>query len=500
MDILLAGLQAAFTFSNLIFVISGVTLGIVVGAVPGLNGPMAIAIAVPMTYTLSPLAALSFLVGIMKGSTIGGAIPAILINTPGTPDAVITALDGYPLTRKGKPQKALKMALYASVTGDTMSDLVLFSVAAPLAVVALKMGPTEMAAVILLSFSVIAGMIGDSLLKGIIAVFLGVLLSAVGLDPEHATPRLTFDNMELFDGLQLAAVAVGMLAVAQVITALEELRQGSEMVKPPAFSPHKAERRISWAEYRSCLPAMLRGGTIGTLIGALPGIGSSAAAVISYTATKNRAKPEENFGKGEIKGIAAAESANSSVSGANLIPLLALGIPGNVGAAMLVGAFIIQGITPGPMLFEEQGELIYGLFGAMIMANVCNFVIGNVGLRVFSYVTQVSALIVMPVVMLLCLAGVYLSTGSLFTVGVMIVFGLLGYLLRKTDYPFLPLLIGFILGPMFELSLTQSLIIADGDWLFLTSHPIAVILGLCSIAVLWRLGFSGRRVAGHLKD
>lgn len=500
METLLAGLQSAFTFYNLLFVIAGVTLGIVVGAIPGLNGPMAIAIAVPMTYTLSPLAALSFLVGIMKGSTVGGAIPAILLNTPGTPDSVITALDGYPLTKKGKPLKSLKMALYASVTGDTMSDLVLFSVAAPLAVVALKMGPAEMAAVILLSFAVIAGMIGDSMLKGVIAVFVGVLLSAVGLDPENATPRLTFDQMDLFDGLQITAVAVGMLAVGQVITALEELRHDKIAVKPPEFSGDKADRRISWAEYRSCLPAILRGGTVGTIIGALPGIGSSAAAVISYTATKNRAKPDEHFGEGEIKGIAAAESANSSVSGANLIPLLALGIPGNVGAAMLVGAFIIQGITPGPMLFEEQGELIYGLFGAMVMANVCNFFIGNIGLRVFSYVTQISPLIVMPVVMLLCLAGVYLSTGSLFTIGVMIAFGLFGYLLRKTGYPFLPLLIGFILGPMFELSLTQSLVIADGDIGFLKDHPIALGLGIVSIVVVWRLGFSNKKVASHLKD
>ncbi|UTW11404.1 tripartite tricarboxylate transporter permease [Marinobacterium rhizophilum] len=470
------------------------------GAIPGLNGPMAIAIAVPLTYTLTPLAAISFLVGIMKGSTVGGAIPSILLNTPGTPDAVVTALDGYPLARKGKPLKALKMALYSSITGDTLSDIVLFTVAAPLALVALKMGPVEMTAVMLLAFAVITGMIGDSMIKGVIAVFLGILFSAVGLDPENATPRLTFDSIELFDGLEITAVAIGILAVGQVLTALEELRGGYQSSVVPGFSGAKADRRISWAEYKECLPTMLRGGVIGTLIGALPGIGSSAAAVMSYTAAKRGAKPGEKFGEGELKGIAAAEAANSSVSGANLIPLLALGIPGNVGAAMLVGAFIIQGITPGPLMFSEQGQLIYGLFGAMVMANICNFFAGNLGLRVFAYVTRIPPTIVMPVVMLLCLSGVYLSTNSLFTVGLMVGFGVLGYVLRKTGYPFLPLIIGFILGPMFEFSLTQTLVLANGEIEYFLGKPIAIGLAVCALIVVWRLGFSNRKVADHLKD
>ena len=500
MDTILAGLSDAFTFYNLLFVASGVLLGIVVGAIPGLNGPMAIAIAVPLTYTLNPLVAISFLVGIMKGSTVGGAIPAILLNTPGTPDAVVTAFDGHPMAKNGKPVKALKLALYSSVTGDVMSDIVLFTVAAPLAIVALKMGPAEMTGVILLAFAVITGLIGDSMIKGLIAVFLGILLSTVGLDPENATERLTFGSLDLFDGLPIAAVAIGILAVGEVIRSIENLRKQHDDISAPDLAGDPADKRVSWAEYRRCLPTMLRGGAIGTVIGAMPGIGSSAAAVMSYTAAKRSAKPDERFGEGEPKGIAAAEAANSSVSGANLIPLLSLGIPGNVGAAMLVGAFMIQGITPGPLMFQEQGRLIYGLFGAMVMANICNFFIGNVGLRVFALVTKVPSTIVMPIVMLLCLMGVYLSAGGLFTVALMVGFGFVGYFLRLLGIPFLPLIIGFILGPMFEFSLTQTLVLADGEISYLLERPIAMAFIGLSLLLIWRLGFAGKNVAAHLKD
>jgi len=482
-DVILAGFADAFTLVNLAFVIFGVAIGQLVGAIPGIGPVMAMAIAIPFTFTLSPLVAISFLVGINKGGLFGGAIPAVLINTPGTPDAAATATDGFPLAARGKPRKATKMALYASVTGDTFSDLVLIAASAPIAVLALKLGPVEVCALMILAFAVIAGLVGDSLIKGLIAAFLGLLLSTVRLDPERFSPRFDFGYFQLYDGLNLVAVAVGMLAVAEIIRRIA----GAGSTPAPAAAPQidtREAKSVSWAEYWSCRWTMLRGALIGTALGALPGIGSTAAAYISYASAKRKpGKGEVPFGEGNLNGIAATESANSAVMGANLIPLLGIGIPGSISAALLISAFVIHGIQPGPLLFRTQAELIYGLFGAMLMANLCNLLVGHVSLRAWTFAVKAPASLIFPGAMIFCIAGVYLSSGGLFGVVIMLLSAALSLVLTSAGIPVVVLLIAFFLGRRFETTLSQSLTILNGDPLLLADHPIALVLLLLSAAL-----------------
>ena len=489
----LAGFGDVFTWYNIGFVVLGVTIGIVVGAIPGLNGPMAIAIAVPISFYLTPLAGIAFLIGINKGSTVGGAIPAVLLNTPGTPEAAVTALDGHPLARQGKPLKAMKMALYSSVTGDTFSDIVLITVAAPLAYVALQLGPTEMVAVVFFSLTIITGMVGDSMVKGMIAAFVGILLATVGDEAESGTTRLTFGILELEDGIPIIAVGMGVLVMGEILVGMEQARGTDETALPLDPSGDPANRRVSFAEYASCKRTLARSALIGTAIGAIPGIGSSVASLIGYTAAKRASKEPEEFGKGKLEGIAAAEAANSAVVGANLIPLLTLGIPGNIAAAFLIGAFIVHDVQPGPLVFEEQGRLIYGIFGAMIVANLCNLVIGNIGLRVFALTARVPKNIVYPVVVLLSISGAYLGGDGMFTVLLMLIFSVLGYLMRKLAFPVLAFIIAFVLGRVFELPLRQTLILSDGEPAFLLGHPIAIAFILLGLIVIWRFGFAKKR-------
>ena len=451
LETILAGLGDAFTLWNLAFVIFGVALGQVVAAIPGIGPAMAIAIAIPFTFGLDPLPAIAFLVGVCKGGTVGGAIPAILINTPGTPDSAATALDGHPLARQGKPLKATKLALFSSVTGDTFSDIVLITVSAPLAILALKMGPVEVFALMIFAFAVISGLVGKSLIKGAIAAVLGLLVSTIGADPEHFSPRLIFGNFALYDGLPLASVALGMLAISEILVRLARQKGNTEAAIKLSNAGDPADRRVSWAEYWSCRFTMLRGAVIGTLLGATPGIGSTAAAFMSYSAAKSASKNPESFGKGNIHGIAATESANSAVVGANLIPLLTLGIPGSLSAALIISAFMIHGIQPGPLLFENQGRLIYGLFGAMIMANFLNLWIGQLGLRLWVRVISAPQSFIYVSAILLCIVGVAMSEGGMFGVVVMLIFAAFGYVMKRFGFSIVIFIIAFFLGPRLEM-------------------------------------------------
>ncbi|ARE39013.1 Tricarboxylate transport membrane protein TctA [Rhodovulum sp. P5] len=488
-DIVLAGLTDAFTLTDLFFVALGVVIGQVVGAIPGIGPVMAMAIAIPFTFTLDPLVAISFLVGINKGGLFGGAIPAILMNTPGTPDAAATALDGHPLARAGRPLKAMKMALFSSVTGDTISDIVLILAAAPLAALALKAGPVEVLAVLVFAFAVMSGLVGDSLVKGLIATAAGLLLATVGLDPEQGSPRFDFGHFELYDGVSLVAVAVGMLAVAEI---LRRIAEAVSLGRPPepAAAPQTggaADRKVSLREYLSCWRELLRGAAIGTGLGALPGLGSTAAAFMSYAAARKTAPGDVPWGQGNLRGIAATEAANSAVMGANLIPLLGIGIPGSISAALLISAFMIHGIQPGPLLFETQARLIYGLFGAMLMANLCNLVIGQLSLRLWSRVVGAPESLILPSAFLACVTGVYLSTGGMFGVWMMLMAAGLSLAMTATGFPVIVFVIAFFLGERFERALSQSLTILNGDPVALLDHPVAILLILGAVLAAIRM-------------
>ena len=491
MDTILAGIGDAFTLMNFAYIAFGVFMGIMVGAIPGLNGPMAIAVAVPLTYYMDPLAAVAFLIGINKGGTFGGSISAILLNTPGSPESTSTAFDGYPLVKKGKGMKALKMALYSSVTGDIFSDLVLFTVAAPLALVALHMGPPEMAAVFAFSLTIIAGLSGKSMLRGLLAAILGAFVACVGLDIETAQPRLTFGMGELIEGVPIIPLTIGLLALSEIIIQVEarflgrEKNVGTYNVFGKDIPPE--DKRVSWAEYRSCLRTIIRSAVIGTGVGAMPGIGAIVAGFLGYGAARRASSNPEEFGTGKLEGVAATEAANSAVVGANLIPLLALGIPGSLSAAILIGAFLMHGVDPGPLIFREHGRLVYGIFAAMFMANWINFVIGNLGLRLFALIVSVPKSVIHPVVVLLCIAGAYANGNSMFAVAVMMVAAVFGYLMRKFDFSFATFIIGFALGETFEQSVRQSVILFKDQPLDLFTRPIVVFFVALTIFSVWRI-------------
>ena len=493
MDVILSGLASALTITNLALIAFGVFVGIVVGAIPGLNGPMAIAIAIPLTFVLSPVAAISFLVGINKGANFGGAISAVLMNVPGAAEAIATTFDGYPLARKGKPLKALKMALYASVVGDTFSDLVLILVAAPFAILALTMGPAELTALMLFALTFIAAVVGKSMMKGLVAGALGIFASTIGLDPEASTPRMTFDVLELEEGIPLLAMVIGMLALSEIMIQIEErirTRAGGSDEEIKAFdkSTPRDDRIVTGAEFKGSFKTMMRSAVIGTVIGAIPGLGSTLAGFLGYGAAKRASKNPEEFGKGALNGIAGAEAANSATVGANLIPTLALGIPGNLSAAILISALIIHGLTPGPLIFEQHGAVLYGLFGAMLVANFFNLFIGQAGLRLFAWVLSLPNQYIHPVIVLLCFSGAYLITQSMFAVALMVGFAILGYIMRKLDFSIVAFIIAFILGPLFEDALRQTLVLFSDSPEELLTRPIAIIFLLLTIYSVWRFG------------
>jgi putative tricarboxylic transport membrane protein len=495
---ILLGISDVFTVQIVLAVVAGVVIGQIIGALPGVGPVMVMALAIPFTLTFAPLVGIAFLVGVMKAGTVGGAIPAIILNTPGTPDTALTALDGYPMARKGQAKKALKMAVYASVTGDTFSDIVLITVSVPLVFFALHMGPVEIFGLMIMAFSVLAALSGRSVAKAFVAAALGLFLSTIGLDPEQGTPRLYFGYFELFDGLPQVSVAIGSLVLSEVILRLAMV---SREIKPAvdlsgSNDPHSD--RLSLAEYWACRFVMLRGAIIGTLVGTLPGIGSTAAAAISYTSTKTASREPETFGRGNIQGLVAVESANSAVSGANLIPLLALGIPGSVTAALILSAFLVHGIQPGPRIFEEQGRLVYGLFGAMILANVTNLTIGLLGWRLWVRVARAPETVIFASAILLCIVGSSVITGGLFGLLVLLISATLGILLKLYQYPLIVFIIAFFLGEQFERSLGQTLALLNGDFRNLVNYPVA--MALIALSALILAAFVVRRRGGVPDD
>ncbi len=485
---LIAGFAAAFTLINLFFIILGVAIGILFGVMPGVGGITALSLLIPVTFYMEPITAIAFLIGITKGSTSGGAIPAILLNAPGSSENVATARDGYPLARKGKPEKAMRMALYSSVFGDFASDVVLILLAAPFAAIALRFGPAEITAVGMLAFTLIAGLSSDTLAKGLLAAALGIFLSTIGLDSSAGTQRMTFGIIDLYDGISLNALTIGLLALSAVMSQLFDCWRtpADQMLKPQPYD--RSQQRLHWSEFRECIPTLFRSAYIGTFVGMMPGLGVTLAAFLGYGAAKRRSKQPEEFGKGRLEGIAATEAANSAVTGANLIPTIALGIPGNIAAALLIGAFLIHGVTPGPFMMVQHGSLIYGIFASMLIANAVHLVIGRFGIPIWVLSLRVPKPIILSCVTVLCVVGVYVPSSSFFEIGLMFVFAVLGYFMRKTGFSLVCLFIGFLLGPLLEHSLRQTMILYDNNIFVLFTRPVALPFMLLTIFFVWRFG------------
>ena len=487
METLSAAFQMYFQVSVLLATLFGVAMGIVLGSIPGLTATMAIALIVPMTFSMSPVASIGMLVGAYKGGCFGGSIPAIMLNTPGTPAAAATVLDGFEMAKKGQAGKALNTALYSSVLADSFSDIVLILVAPPLALIALKMGPPEMTGLIIFSLLIITAVAGKSLVKGLIAAVIGLLVGTVGLDPILATRRFGFDLAQLDEGIALMPMLIGLFALSEFfINAENKVSQGQ--VRMFNLTAKPGDNKLTREEKTACAKIIGVAASIGTVLGAVPGIGPSIAAFASYAQAKKMSKHPEQFGKGAVEGVAAAEAGNNAVAGANLIPLLTLGIPGDVGAALLLGAFMIQGLHPGPLLFKEHLDVIYAIFMALLTANIFNFILAKQYIKIAAKVARVPKHFVFPAILVFCLVGSYGFSQSMFDVWMTLAFGVLGYILRKNGFPVAPLLIAFILEPILEGSFRQSLLMSHGSPLIFFTHPISAgFLAISAVGIVFTI-------------
>ncbi|MBA7498491.1 hypothetical protein ES704_01228 [subsurface metagenome] len=488
---IVVGMGMVLKLDNILASMFGVTVGIVMGAIPGLSEITAICLLLPFTFYLKPIAAIAMLMGLCKGGNFGGSIPAILFNIPGTAQAVVTSFDGYPLTKQGKSGKALKMALYASTMADTLSDFILFFLAAPVAAVALMIGPPEYAMIVLFSLIVVGVAGSENFVKGMIAIGMGLFLAVIGLDPVTGTPRFTFGSIELSAGLAVIPIVLGLFVISEAFRQMELIlkekssknlnnRYQNQIKKTKNLSNHK----VSLAEFKHCLPAIFGGVGIGSALGAIPGIGTTVAAYLSYMHTKRKSKHPELFGKGALEGVAAAEAGNNAVNGPNLIPLITLGIPGNLAAALILGAFMMQGLIPGPLFMQQYAPMLYALFTVLIISNIFTFTVGSLFVKYVRHLTYVPKRILYPIVIVFASIGAYIFRSNLFDLIIMFTLGILGYILVKIKIPIPPILVAFILGEILEKRMRQALIISGGSSTIFFTKPISLAFFLLTIFVV----------------
>jgi putative tricarboxylic transport membrane protein len=502
-DNLILGLSIIWTWEHLLAIVVGSMLGLIVGTIPGLTATMAVALILPLTFDMDFVTSIMLLVGAYKGGIFGGSITAILLNTPGTPASAATVLDGYTLTKQGKGVKALKMAKYSSCLADLGSDMVLIAVAAPLASIALKFGPPEIAMLIVFSLTIIAGVAGKSILKGLISGAFGLLLATVGLDPIMTTRRFVFDRADLDSGLSLIPVLIGLFALSEVFLQLGRKSKSEADHFAIVHSKEPSDNRVSWQEFKRSLKTIFRGTAIGTAIGIIPGIGTGIASFMSYGQAKRASRNPEKFGAGSLEGIAASESGNSAVVGATFIPLLTLGIPGDIITAVIMGAFLIQGFIPGPLLFKAHADIIYAIFVGFIICDAVYFILGSIFMKYAAYLSLVPRKILFPIVFVFCIVGAYAIHHSVFDVGILVVFGIIGYYMQKFGFATAPLLIAFILSPIGETAVRQSLLMSSGSLLIFVSRPISLaffLLTLLTIAGIVRSSFKAKQRNLHKEE
>lgn len=481
-----AGLATVLSSPALIgWIISAALVGMVVGAIPGLTASAAIAMLLPITFYMDPLAALAFLYVIGKSGRYGGSIAAILFNTPGTAASAATQLDGYPLSKRGMSSKAMKVATISSVIGDFTGEVLLIVGVGVIAAIALKLGPPELFAVYFAAFVVIGSVIGKSIIKGLASAALGILLKMVGTDPITAGERFTYGSYDLVGGIALVPLMIGIFVLGEVFSQIENRKQSVEQFDDPVDEDARARNRLSWAEYKPCIPHVIRSSFIGSFIGMLPGLGSAIAAFVAYGEGKRRAKNPQEWGKGALEGIAAPEAANNAVSGPSMAPLLTLGIPGSTIGAILVGVFLIHGIQIGPTLFLTSKPLVYSLFAAGLVGIACYGLIGYFGAsHVGHFITRIPVHVLYPLIFLTSFVAAYASRGNLFDIWVMVGAGFVGWLMKKLDFNPAALVISFVLAGGAEETFRQSLLLSDDGLLIFVTRPVAlafILLGLAAV-------------------
>ncbi len=476
LSLLFDGLGALMGLTPLLVILAGVAIGILAGAMPGISPSMAVALLLPFSFGMTPSMGLVLLCAIYLASNYGGSITAVMVNTPGTPSAVVTAFDGYPLTRKGKAGTALGISLIASVVGGFIGIIILVLFSTPLARMALKFWPAEYFALAILGLSTIASLGGGRWLESFMAVLFGLLLNTIGLDPLSGVSRFTFDVVRLYDGFSFIPVLIGLFALSEVFSGIES----GEVGMPPVLLDKERSPWPSLREYLRLKYAMIRAGVIGTVIGVFPGAGGTIASFIAYDVEKRLSKDPDSFGKGAPAGVAAAEASNSSSVGGALVPLLTLGIPGSSSAAVLIGALMIHDLQPGPELFTRHPEVVYTLFSSLFVANIFLLFLGLLGARLWIKAALIPKRLLYPMIFAFSFIGSYAVRSSLFDVGVCLAFGLLGWMLSRSKIPVSPIVLGMILGTMIEKNLRTTIMMGGVSLFF--RRPLSLALLLLALA------------------
>jgi putative tricarboxylic transport membrane protein len=475
LDNLVLGFSTALSVENLLWCFVGVLVGTVIGVLPGLGSTTGVAVLLPLTLSLEPVTGLIMLAGIYYGSQYGGTITSVLISTPGEASSVVTTLDGYQMARQGRAGAALAISAIGSFVAAIISLGLLVALAPPFAEFALSFGPPEMLAVMILGLATIISFAGDNRMLGLLMALVGLLIATVGVDPGSGTSRFTFGSIYLLGGIPFVEVMIGLFAVGEV---LFQIRQGAAAPIRAGFK----ELMISRDDLRRSRGPILRGSFLGFLFGILPGAGSTLASFMAYGIEKRVSKRGKEFGTGAIEGVAAPEAANNAAANANFVPTLTLGIPGGATTAVLLGAFMINGIQPGPLLFEEQPTLVWGLLASFFIGNVILLVLNLPLAPVFAQILRVPYGYMYPMILLTSLVGAYSISNGMYSVWVVLIFGIIGYFMKRLDLPMAPLVLGLVLGPLFEKALVQTSAIGDGNIFIVFTRPLALVV--MAIAIL----------------
>ena len=471
------GFEIAFSWQNLLYCLIGVTFGMLIGVLPGLGPSTGTAVLLPLTYGMEPISAIIMLSGIYYGAMYGGTITSVLINTPGEAASVITCMDGYPMAQQGRAGTALGIAGIGSFIGGTISIIGLAFIGPPIARLALKFGPPEYFALLVLGMTMVIGLMGKSLVRGMLAALIGLALAMVGTDPVTGTFRFSFGIPELQDGFDFVPIAMGLLGISEIMLSAESLIKSDKMPELKGLLPKKEE----WIP---SLKAISRGTVLGFFMGLIPGTNSVIPTLMSYSLEKKLAKDPSRFGKGAIEGVAGPETANNSYCGGALIPLFTLGIPSSPTIAILLGAFIMHGLQPGPQLFQKNPEFVWGVIASMFIGNAILLVMNLPMAGLWARLTQVPPKLLFPIILAIAVLGAYSIKNSVFDIGVMLGFGLLGYLLKKLDIPLAPVVLTFILGGLMESSLSQALVMYQGNFLRFFTNPLTAPLLILAIIIL----------------
>lgn len=492
----LLGFAQASQYSSLIATTIGVLLGLVVGMIPGMTISTGIIIVLPMTFTLDPNISIALLLGLYVAGMTGGSFSAILLNIPGTPSAAATAIDGYPLTQRGESGRALGVAIIASFVGGLVSFAGLYFIAPQLANLALEFHAADLFSLVFFGLTIICSFAAKSMIKGLMSASIGLMIVTIGQDPMMGTARFTFDNVNLLPGVHFLTAMIGLFAIPQLVGSICEggaIEQAAQKMR----SFGRVFPRLS--DLRRIVRPILIGSPIGSFLGILPGAGGPIAAFISYDYTKKSCKNSDGFGKGAVEGIAAPESANNAVTGGALIPMMTLGIPGDPVTAILIGALLVHGLAPGPLLFLERGDFAYGLIFSFFWANIFNLIISLAGVGLLVKLLKTPRDFMMPTIAMLCIIGSYALRNSFFDIYIMLLFGFLGLVMRWVSLPVVPLLLALVLGKPLEEHLRVALTASKGDYsVFFTSPFSLFFLCLAAASVIWSLVIEPRRERAKL--